>query len=353
MASQQCARLVTTQRVTKALVAIAAISCWGTLTHNTSAAGVVILKRLAWEHTVAEIREFSSQRARRPHENGDQSYFLDRKGHSFGVETSLILRIIPFPDPAHFPNITSDESLGELLSKGNKLEAETTKFPQIKPYLNNITAALDAEVTRYRSGDRKVDGRWLSSTQYSELQGAISARRAAEEKRRADARAAAAAQRATAEAERMAAQQRAREVRAAEQQQLLEQKLADQQRREQAEAAELMRPRKATAELQVVKDRVAVMQAAAAESYLSADKGVLSGQVFIATKGSENFKLGAVEIGLFHREVMEGLLVGLRQYAVATSSFATDHHCGNRCRWQVSDGSAENREFCHRSEGAS
>src|SRR5260370_16175076 len=50
----------------------------------------------------------------------------------------------------------------------------------------------------------------------------------------------------------------------------------------------------------------------AAQTYQTSPKGSLSGQVFVASKGGENFKLGAVQISLFARDAIDHLLAGLR-----------------------------------------
>jgi tetratricopeptide (TPR) repeat protein len=53
----------------------------------------------------------------------------------------------------------------------------------------------------------------------------------------------------------------------------------------------------------------------AAQSYKSATKGTLSGQVFVSTEGAENHKLGSVQVSLFARETVDTLLAVLKKYA--------------------------------------
>src|SRR5206468_3312353 len=53
----------------------------------------------------------------------------------------------------------------------------------------------------------------------------------------------------------------------------------------------------------------------ASQTYESAAKGTVSGQVFVSTKGGENSKLGAVQVALFARDAIDGLLPGLKNYA--------------------------------------
>jgi hypothetical protein len=51
------------------------------------------------------------------------------------------------------------------------------------------------------------------------------------------------------------------------------------------------------------------------QTYQSATKGTLSGQVFVSTKEGENFKLGAVQVSLFTRGGIDILIEGLKTYA--------------------------------------
>jgi hypothetical protein len=102
------------------------------------------------------------------------------------------------------------------------------------------------------------------------------------------------------EAERAAA-------RAAEEKRIDEQKTAERERAEKDKNAETD-----------LKRAVETFQAAeqrASQTYESAQKGTLSGQVFISTRGRENFKLGAVQVGLFARDAMDALLAEIKNYA--------------------------------------
>jgi hypothetical protein len=57
----------------------------------------------------------------------------------------------------------------------------------------------------------------------------------------------------------------------------------------------------------------------AAEAYETSEKGVLSGQVFVATRGGENVKLGAVRVELFANDAIDILLAGVKAFADAKS----------------------------------
>jgi len=53
----------------------------------------------------------------------------------------------------------------------------------------------------------------------------------------------------------------------------------------------------------------------ASQTFENAVKASLSGQVFVSTKGGQNFKLGAVQVALFTRDAIDILLAGLKNYA--------------------------------------
>jgi len=53
----------------------------------------------------------------------------------------------------------------------------------------------------------------------------------------------------------------------------------------------------------------------ASQAYQTAKKGTVAGQVFVSSRGGENFKLGAVEVGLFARDAVDALVAGLKTYA--------------------------------------
>ena len=55
----------------------------------------------------------------------------------------------------------------------------------------------------------------------------------------------------------------------------------------------------------------------AAQNYESSEKGALSGQIFVATKGGESVRFGAVQISLFARDAIDVLLAGFRAVAEA------------------------------------
>jgi len=97
------------------------------------------------------------------------------------------------------------------------------------------------------------------------------------------------------------------EEKSLEEKRIQEQKAAEQQR--------LEREKQAEADLKQAEGEFREGERRAGEAYQNAAKGTLSGQVFIATPGGENFKLGAVKVALFARDAIDGLLTGLKKSA--------------------------------------
>lgn len=107
-------------------------------------------------------------------------------------------------------------------------------------------------------------------------------------------------------------------ARAAEEKRIEEQKAAERERAEKekgAEAEHAEKEKKATADLNRLHEQFKSSEQSALQTYESAAKGTVSGQVFVSTQGGENFKLGAVQVGLFARDAIDILLAGLKKYA--------------------------------------
>jgi hypothetical protein len=96
-------------------------------------------------------------------------------------------------------------------------------------------------------------------------------------------------------------------AKAAEEKRIEEQKAVGRERAEKEENAE--------ADLHRSHEQFQATEKRASQTYESAAKGTLSGQIFISTKGGENFKLGAVQLALFARDAIDSLLPSLKNYA--------------------------------------
>jgi len=64
-------------------------------------------------------------------------------------------------------------------------------------------------------------------------------------------------------------------------------------------------------------EQFAVAEMQAVHAYRNNEKGTLSGQIFVATNGRENIKLGAQRIALFFYDGVNTLLAGLHEFAAA------------------------------------
>ena len=108
--------------------------------------------------------------------------------------------------------------------------------------------------------------------------------------------------------ERIAAEEkRIAAEKAAEEKRVQEQKIAERERAEKEKNAE--------ADLNQSRVKFQAAEQRASQAYQTAPKGALSGQVFVSSRGGENFKLGAVQVALFARGAVDFLVAGLKTYA--------------------------------------
>jgi hypothetical protein len=114
--------------------------------------------------------------------------------------------------------------------------------------------------------------------------------------------------------EQAAEEKRIKEQRAAEEKRIKEQQAAE-EKRAAAERERAEKDKVANADLKRSLEQFQAAEQRAAQSYQSATKGTLSGQIFVATQGAENYKLGAVQVGLFARNSIDMLIPALKNYA--------------------------------------
>jgi hypothetical protein len=118
-------------------------------------------------------------------------------------------------------------------------------------------------------------------------------------------------------AAKLAAEEPARE---AEESQARERAKASASERAQKQAQEhAEKESKATAVLRTTAEQFKEAQNHAAQVYKLSQKGTLSGQVFVATAGGENVKLGARRVSLFGRDAIAILAGGVKAFATAKS----------------------------------
>ena len=93
---------------------------------------------------------------------------------------------------------------------------------------------------------------------------------------------------------------------------------AEEKRIEARQAVERERTEKeknAEADLKQAVEQFQAAEQRASKAYESAAAGTLSGQVFVSSSGGENFKLGAVQVGLFARDAIDTLLPAIKKNA--------------------------------------
>lgn len=228
---------------------------------------------------------------------GFRSYFTLKNGEILTVNSDLIVKVVRFPD---VQNLTSQSSFLSLQSTQRELQKIARETPITGSYITPQVAAIENQLKRFQSGDRMVNGQWLTAQEY--------------QKSLADAAAAAKAERDRQIAEQQAAEKAAEEKRLAEQKAMEEKQAEEQKTRERARER---KEQKAAADLKRANDEFETAEKRAAENYRGASKGVLSGQVFVSTRGGQSVKLGAVQILLFARNAIDILVAGLQTYAGA------------------------------------
>jgi hypothetical protein len=98
---------------------------------------------------------------------------------------------------------------------------------------------------------------------------------------------------------------------AAEEKRIEQKQLAERERAER----EKEKAKTAEADLKRSLEQFEAAEQRAAQSYQSATKGTLSGQIFVATQGAENYKFGAIQVALFARNSIDMLIPALKNYA--------------------------------------
>jgi hypothetical protein len=288
--------------ITRSILALCVMSTFAPI-GKLRAAGLIIEDDLSRQPSHYKIIPFATEGAHAP----TKSYFTDAKGKVLSIANALILQIVRFPDAQ---NITDESTLATLQAKKTDLQRIAGKIPGTKSYIEPQIAAIESHIARFRSGERMVDGKWLTESQYQRFQADAAAARAAAE-----------AEREKRIAEQKAAEEkRIAEQKAAEEKRIAEQKALEEKRAQEERAAQIERERKeqkAADDLKQANEEFEAAEKRAAESYRTATKGTLAGQVFVSTMGGQSVKLGAVQISLFARDAIDILVAGLRMYADA------------------------------------
>jgi hypothetical protein len=109
-------------------------------------------------------------------------------------------------------------------------------------------------------------------------------------------------------------------ARAAKEKRIAQEKAAEKERTE----TEKEKESKAEADLRQSLDQFEAVEQQARQTYQSATKGTLSGQIFVATQGAGNYKFGAVQVALFAGDSIDMLIPALKNYADCKIQQQTD-----------------------------
>jgi hypothetical protein len=282
------------------LLAVIALLALGRLASD--GAGIILERNNPWDVNISSVEEFAVRVPPSNLDTGYKSYFRTSAGHRFGVDNSRIVKLIEFLDEANVPQIASEAELRQLIDEQNNLQQQASRYPVAKSILQRQLALISRRVDLYRAGYRKIAGKWMTPNEFDgyqrEQQRIAVEAKAAEEKRQSEVHAA--EERRLAEA-RVEEEKHARER---AQQQRERQKREEMNRvvREKARAkksvitSELMQWQ---SQLRNVTREAERLETDAAENYKSAQKKRITGQVFIATKGAQSYKFGAVIVSLF------------------------------------------------------
>ncbi len=211
----------------------------------------------------------------------------DRNGHSETINERFVPGIIAFFDEAEFPHITDEASLEPIVRKRSEIEFLGTKLEEAKPYARKAVIAFDAVIARVRSGDRKVNGKWITADDYQRQE---AVRQTSREQKIAQERAAEQERFTT---ERTTEEKRLQELKAA--QQAIEKEFTTAQSRIRTDAESAQRG-------------FTLSHQQLSEKMGSTAKGVLSGHVFVRTEEADNIRLGDIKLRLYAREPTDLLI---------------------------------------------
>jgi hypothetical protein len=261
----------------------------------TRAGGVLFIDRYPEEYGV-QVRSFSIVSR-----DSGKIRFTDKNGRFETIEERSVPGIITYYDESEFPNVTDEVSLEPIIQRKLAIESLGLRLEEAKPFAHKAAAAYDGVIARFRSGDRKVNGKWLTAT---DVHGQEVAARTTREQKIAEARAA--------EKKRFIAEQSAQEDRL---QRL--RKGQDAVEKEFERVQERVRTDMATAQR-----TLAAANEQLQSGFKSADKGVLAGQVFVRTEDANNIKLSTVRLQLYARDSLDILIQMLDH---VRDNFAEDH----------------------------
>ncbi len=115
---------------------------------------------------ISKVEVFRTQLSSRSNGSVFKKQFIGANGKQLSIDIRFISRIVLFYDAEEYSNIVDESSLDPLISKQAELEDVAAKVPQARPYLRSNLIAVKEDIRRFHSGERKRNGKWLTSAEW-------------------------------------------------------------------------------------------------------------------------------------------------------------------------------------------
>ena len=146
--------------------------------HGALADGIVLLK----QYNTSPAGEISEALVFKTYVDRTAVYdFTWRNGKRGEIDKARLVRMIPIPNPASFPehDATSIERLTKELAAIQKLASQ---FPKLGEALAPDLKALGNEIALFKQGNKKIAGQWITGAEYQKQRSAEMAAEADREK---------------------------------------------------------------------------------------------------------------------------------------------------------------------------
>ncbi len=137
--------------------------------------GIALVKPQAWsKESEVRVVEFSSFLDRRAASNPAAGYyeFQTPSGQKIQHDSSKVLRVIVYPDANRIPTLIQLTDRNKIEEAVKEIEALTVRFPATKTYIQPKLVEFSELLTRFDSGEVKVDGKWVKRRQFLDKQAA-------------------------------------------------------------------------------------------------------------------------------------------------------------------------------------
>lgn len=135
--------------------------------------GIALVKPQAWsKESDATVLEFTTYVDRRAAANAAAGYyeFLTASGQKRQVDSSKVVKVILFPDPARIPTLVEKEDRAKIEATLDEVAEVIKKFPATKTYLAPKLQKFVEFFAKFDGGEVKVDGGWIPRRSHLEKQ---------------------------------------------------------------------------------------------------------------------------------------------------------------------------------------